>query len=127
MGTCFAMRKTLIAAASLAASSLLAFGGAGQAQGFGQVTFGAVPAAPAPDAAKPTGHQVDSVTVTGKKSTAVDLGAHEVVCHSEPVLGSMFPKKVCATRGELAERRQNDQDVARKFTSGMLDGSGTQH
>lgn len=121
------MRKQLIALGFAMTCGLLASASPAAAQGFGQVTFGTAPATPPAAETPPGGKDLSGVTVTGKKSTAVDLGAKEVVCHSEPVLGSMFPKKVCATKGELALRRQNDQEVARKFTSGMLDGQGTQH
>ena len=118
------MRKTLIAVGFLAAASLMASSGPVAAQGFGQVTFGAAPATPAPAA---DGKDLSGVTVTGKKPTAVDFGAKEVICHSEPVMGSLFPKKVCATRGELALRRQNDQEVARRFANGVQDGAGNTH
>lgn len=125
------MHKVLISAGILAACGALAMSRAAAAQGFGQVTFGAAPATPAsatpaPDA-KPAGKDVSGVTVTGKKSTATDFSSKELVCHSEPVLGSLFPNKVCATRGELALRRQNDQEVARRFESGLRDGQGNTH
>ncbi|MGZ6040413.1 MAG: hypothetical protein ACXWKR_17220, partial [Phenylobacterium sp.] len=107
------MHKTLIVVGIIATSAGFSLSGGAAAQGFGQVPIATDPAPPAPG-----GKDLSGVTVTGKKSTAVDLGAKEVVCHSEPVLGSMFPKKVCATKGELALRRQNDQEVARKFSSG---------
>ena len=119
------MRRLI--AVGFAALGLLAAAGSVRAQGFGQVTFGAAPATPAPADAKPAGKDVSGVTVTGKKSAGVDFGSSEVVCHSEPVLGSLFPTKVCATRGELALRRQNDPEVARKFSSGMTDGQGNTH
>jgi hypothetical protein len=117
------MRKTLIAVGFLAASSLMAFGGPAAAQGFGQVPIAAAP----PEAPAPGGKDVTGVTVTGKKPTATDFSSKEVVCHSEAVIGSLFPKKVCATKGELALRRQNDQEVARRFENGLRDGQGNTH
>src|SRR6202000_2856612 len=68
----------------------------------------------APSAAPP----VSSVTVTGKSD--LDKKAdhqNEVVCRSETVLGTLFPKRFCATRGEMAERTRQDQDQLRKDTS----------
>jgi hypothetical protein len=123
------MDKLLIALGFAASCGLLASASPAAAQGFGQVTFGTAPATPPAAETPPGGKDLSGVTVTGKKakSTSVDLGDKEVVCHSEPVLGSLFPQKICATKGELAIRKQNDQEVARKFSSGMLDGAGNQH
>jgi len=66
-------------------------------------------AAPAPP---PAAHAVSPVTVTGKKAKALD--PNEVVCRKEPVLGSLFPKEICATRQELADRRNLDQASTRQ-------------
>jgi hypothetical protein len=65
-----------------------------------------------PPAAAPTPGAVSPVTVTGKKKTQAD--PNEVVCHSEPVLGTLFPKRVCATRQEIADRRNVDQASTRQ-------------
>ena len=103
-----------IAAGFAAALGLVVAGTAG-AQGFGQVTFGTAPATPAADAAKPPGKNLEGVTVTGKKQAEADKDPNEVLCHSEAVIGSLFPKKVCGTRREIAERRQHDQEVTDAF------------
>jgi hypothetical protein len=121
------MRNTLIAAGVFATAGLLGLAGPAAAQGFGQVTIGTLPPSPAPSAAKPGGNQVEGVTVTGKKQAEADKDPNEVICHSEPVMGSLFPAKVCASRRELSERRQHDQEVARKFSSGLVDGAGNSH
>jgi hypothetical protein len=119
------MRNILIAAGILATAGLLALGGPAAAQGFGRVTIGALP--PETSAAKPAGNDVEGITVTGKKQAEADKDPNEVLCHSEPVLGSLFPAKICATRRELAERRRNDQEVARKFEDENVDGAGKTH
>ena len=118
------MRKAFIAVGFIAGSGLLTLGGPAAAQGFGQVTFGAAPADPsAPaSAAKPDGNNVDGVTVTGKKQAEVDKDPNQVMCHSEPVMGSLFPKKVCASRRDIAERRQGDQALVRYFERGVIAG-----
>ena len=36
-----------------------------------------------------------------------------MICHKEPVIGSLFPKEVCARRDEIAERRRVDQATTR--------------
>ena len=82
-----------------------------------QPAAAAAPSTAAPSAAPPAAgapHDVSGVTVTGQKKGSDPT---EVVCHSEPVLGSMFPKKVCASRGALAERRDQDQADLRKWTA----------
>ncbi|HLZ76099.1 hypothetical protein [Phenylobacterium sp.] len=65
----------------------------------------------APTAA-PATHAVSPVTVTsGRKASAPDPA--EMICHKEPVIGSLFPKEVCARRDEIAERRRVDQATTR--------------
>jgi hypothetical protein len=79
--------------------------------------------ATAPAAAPtPSGHAVSPLTVTSRKQQSGDLNPAEVVCHSESVIGSRFPKKVCASRRELAERRQEDQATTENFNRGTLNG-----
>lgn len=71
---------------------------------FAQAEPSAAP--PAPKAP----NSVSGVTVTGeaaKKRAPPD--PKEVVCHKEAVLGSLFPKQVCAQRQELAQRKREDQ------------------
>jgi hypothetical protein len=70
---------------------------------------------PAPAAAAAQPRAVSPVVVTGQKDAA-DKG-DEMVCHSEPVLGSLFPKKICARRAEIAERRRVDQAELRRNTA----------
>ncbi len=75
----------------------------------------------APEAATPTSttpsapaaaHAVSPVTVTsGRQSGAPDPA--EMICHKESVIGSLFPKEVCARRDEIAERRRIDQATTR--------------
>ena len=77
-------------------------------------------AAPAPAASG--SHSVSPLTVTGKKQVEADKDPNETICHSENVIGSRFPKKVCATRRELAERKQQDQATTEAFNRGTLGG-----
>ncbi len=84
----------------------------------------ATPAAtPAPAETPPAASTVSPVSVTGKKQAAVDKNPNEVICHSEAVIGSLFPKKVCASRREMDERRANDQKVAADFQRSTIAGA----
>lgn len=65
----------------------------------------AAPAATPPSA--PRG--VSGVTVTGEVAKKRVVDPKEVICHKEPVLGSLFPKQVCARREEFAQRTREDQ------------------
>jgi hypothetical protein len=62
----------------------------------------------APKAPPTSSKNLSGVTVTAKKA-ASDLDQKEVVCHKEAVLGSLFPKQVCATREARAERTRQDR------------------
>lgn len=73
---------------------------------FAQAEPAAAPAAP------PAARAVSPVTVTGKKPKTLD--PNEMVCRKEPVLGSLFPKEICATRQELSDRRNLDQASTRQ-------------
>ncbi|HEY3951303.1 hypothetical protein [Phenylobacterium sp.] len=55
------------------------------------------------------------VTPQVKPQTSAEVQKSTVVCRTEPVLGSMFPKKVCATKAELKDRRDQDQAEVRKM------------
>jgi hypothetical protein len=68
-------------------------------------------AAPAPgsDTAAAKSQGVTGVTVTGEKPKKNVADPKEVICHREPVLGSLFPKEVCARREDFAERNRTDQ------------------
>jgi hypothetical protein len=74
-------------------------------------------AAPATATASTPPHGVSGVTVTAKPKAKGDVDPKEVVCHSEAVLGSMFPKKVCASREAIADRRNVDQAEVRRWTA----------
>jgi hypothetical protein len=69
------------------------------------------PAATPPAAAAP-GASVSPVTVKGQKPSVAE--DNQVICHSEKVIGSLFPRQVCATKAQLADRRfQDRQDLER--------------
>jgi hypothetical protein len=83
-------------------------------------------AAPAPEGASDTplvvtpsvkSKTVSPLVVTPQvqPQTNAEVQKSTVVCRTEPVLGSMFPKKVCATKGELKDRRDQDQAEVRKM------------
>ncbi|THD72256.1 hypothetical protein [Phenylobacterium sp.] len=81
---------------------------------------------PSPPPAATASNSVSPLTVTGKTRQAVDLDPSAVVCHSETKLGSLLPIKICATRREVDERRQNDQQVARDFQRSVMVGKQPQ-
>lgn len=79
----------------------------------------ATPAVAAPDtaaAAVPpasTPHGVSGVTVTGEKPKKGAPDPKEVVCHKERVMGTLFPKEICARREDIADRQRVDQKTVR--------------
>jgi hypothetical protein len=79
-----------------------------QAQSGAQNAAGAtLPAAPA---------TVSPAVVNGAaKPSEADMD--KVVCHNERVLGTLFPKKTCASRRELADRADRDQQATRDMTA----------
>jgi hypothetical protein len=82
---------------------------------FAQTTEPAAAAAPpAPPPAPKSGKDLGGVTVTGKKVAPGAPDPKEVVCHREPVLGSLFPKEICAKREDIAQRRREDQQYVRE-------------
>ncbi|HEX3365500.1 hypothetical protein [Phenylobacterium sp.] len=83
-------------------------------------------APPAPSATPAASASVSPLTVTGRKQQSGDLDPNQVLCHSEPKLGSLFPTKVCATRRETDERRRNDQEQARDFQRSIIVGKQAQ-
>jgi len=89
---------------------------------FMQAAPSAAPAS-APSAAPTASNSVAPLTVTSRKQQSGDLDPNQVTCHSEPVLGSLFPKKVCATRRETSERKQNDQQQADAFQRSTIAGA----
>ena len=81
-----------------------------------QAAPAAAPNASAPPASTPpasTPHGVSGVTVTGDKPKKRVVDPTEVICHKEAVLGSLFPKQVCAQRQEFAQRTREDQKDVR--------------
>lgn len=50
------------------------------------------------------------------QTQAADASAKsDVVCHTEQVTGSRFPKKVCRSRAEMEAQKQDDQDALRNM------------
>jgi hypothetical protein len=71
-----------------------------------------------PAAAAPNGKTVSPLVIAPEANApppGVDIKKYTLVCHDETVLGSLFPKKVCATRAEFNERRDIDQDEVRRM------------
>jgi hypothetical protein len=68
---------------------------------------------------------VSPVTVTPAPSISKrrELDPSVVVCTSELPIGSRFPVKTCATRGERQQRTQEDQMEVRRWTA-LRPGSG---
>jgi hypothetical protein len=83
--------------------------------------FQAAPAADQPPAAAAVatpGKSVSPVTVTGKGAHAATPGDEAtVVCHDEIRLGSLFPRRICARKDELAQRTREDQAEHRRNTA----------
>lgn len=74
-------------------------------------------------------NSVSGVTITPKAQETQaqrEQQADTVVCHNEEVLGSKFPKKVCSTRRQEADRKQADKEVARDFQRSVI-GGGQPH
>jgi hypothetical protein len=69
-----------------------------------------VAAAPAPDA--------KVVVAQGPK-----VNRDGLICHTEPVLGSRIPKKVCFTPSQAADRAQQDQMMLNRM-QGSQGGNG---
>ena len=81
--------------------------------------FQAAPVADHPTAA-PTAapaKSVSPVTVTGQGARATPDDGATVVCHDEKVLGTLFPKRVCGRKDELAARTREDQAEHRRNTA----------
>ena len=73
------------------------------------------PAAPAAPATPPK--SVSPVTVTGQGGSAKADDSSTVVCHDEKVLGTLFPKRICGRKDELAARTREDQAEHRRNTA----------
>ena len=61
------------------------------------------------------GKTISPLIVTPTPQAKAVVANSTMVCHSEPVLGSMFPKKICATKSEIADRKAVDQAEVRKW------------
>ncbi|THD65050.1 hypothetical protein [Phenylobacterium sp.] len=69
-----------------------------------------------PAAAAPEGKTVSPLVIAPQApAPAPDLKKYLLVCHDEPVLGSLFPKQVCATQAQRKERRDIDQAEVRRW------------
>jgi hypothetical protein len=73
------------------------------------------PVTPGPSAAAAT--TVSPLTVTPQipVSKRRDVDLREVVCRDELPVGSRFPVKVCASRGEFKERTRQNQELIRDW------------
>jgi hypothetical protein len=54
------------------------------------------------------------VTPRQQRELQDEIAKRQLICHTEPVIGSLFPKKICATKEELADRTATDQAEVRK-------------
>lgn len=72
---------------------------------------------PAEAAAAPNGKTVSPLTVSPQAKPKPQVSKNTVVCHEEPVLGSHFPKKICATVAQFDERRAQDQEQLREWVA----------
>ncbi|MBS0332464.1 MAG: hypothetical protein JSS35_06835 [Proteobacteria bacterium] len=61
--------------------------------------------------------EVSPLVVTPEAKPNTEVTKNTVVCRTEPVLGSLFPKKICATREAREERRNLDQEQLREWTA----------
>jgi hypothetical protein len=75
------------------------------------------PSTPVVAPAPPGGTTVPGVTVNVAKGPKVNKEG--LICHSEPVLGSRIPKKVCSTPAEAADRAQQDQMMLNHMQGNM--------
>jgi hypothetical protein len=113
------MRNLMIAIGFAATSCLLTVATPAASQGFGQIPLTADPPPASAQAAKPPAHDVDSVTVTGKRVPESQRDPSEVLCHDELPIGSRFPKKICGTRRQFTERRMVDHEQLYEWTQGQ--------
>ena len=71
----------------------------------------------APQAVAPPGTTISPAEVTAPKPKAAEVKKNQLICRDEPVLGTLFPKRVCATRSEITERQRWDQKDTRESTN----------
>lgn len=62
-----------------------------------------------------TAAPIQAPNATPVEPTAEEDPMDRVTCRSEPVVGSRFNSRVCMTRREWAQRRQDSQDLARRL------------
>ncbi|THD65049.1 hypothetical protein [Phenylobacterium sp.] len=72
---------------------------------------------PAPAAAAQSGKTVSPLVIAPDTTDkpAPSLKKYVLVCRDEAVLGTLFPKKVCATQAQFAERQREDQKEVREW------------
>lgn len=70
-------------------------------------TSSADPGPPSPAKAAEAAEEPPSAAPKTKRSR------DDVVCWDQTPVGTRFSKRVCATRGQLDDRRQRDQDLVR--------------
>ena len=80
--------------------------------------FGQAAATPSADPKAASPAPVSGVTGTAKTPEQIKADRlapdTKVMCHSEVVLGTLFPRKVCTTRQEMRERTGSDQALIRQ-------------
>ena len=64
-----------------------------------------------PAAAK---HDFSSATRNGRQAIVTTKDGDKIVCHTEYVTGSMFPKKTCRSEREIADRRAEERENIEK-------------
>ncbi|MBS0332621.1 MAG: hypothetical protein JSS35_07625, partial [Proteobacteria bacterium] len=60
------------------------------------LTAAAALMAAAPTGAAPSGPTASPLTVTPRPTDKVEVQKRRLICHDEQVLGTLFPKKICA-------------------------------
>ncbi|HEX3888333.1 MAG TPA: hypothetical protein VHW05_12610 [Phenylobacterium sp.] len=58
---------------------------------------------------------ISPVTVQGQKKSVVE--DNKIICRKEQVLGTLFPREVCARKSEIEERRRVDQAELQRGTA----------
>ena len=77
------------------------------------------PSAPAAGAPAPAATPPAAATATGAAPVVKVKRDSDMICHSEMVLGSHIPNKVCYTRAEQEDRKQQDQRNLNHMQSGF--------
>lgn len=79
-------------------------------------------AAAASQPAQAPAHAVSPLVVTPSRKTA-DLDPDQVVCHEEIPMGSLLPKKVCASRRAFDQRHQTERQVLEDWQRSPINSS----